>query len=130
MPKEYAEMTSNEVYEFLNAKLPQKANVCEIGCGPKSGIALRNLMDAGRINSYQGYDVDQKAVDATKKASGLEVEVVSMDHNHIPGFKAVAAQGNGVLVMMGLPEVAREAAEVYAQQAKEQGLYVVSYPEL
>ncbi len=130
MPTKYAEMSSNAVYEFLDARLPQKANVYEIGCGPKSGIALKDLIDAGRVDSYQGCDIDPEAVDATKKASGLEVEVVSANHDHIPGFKEVAKKGNGALVMIGLYEVAPDAAKQYAKQAEEAGLEVVSYPEL
>lgn len=129
MLAEYTEMTINEVYGFLNVKLPSNAKVYEIGCGEKSATVIRDLMNAGKVVFYQGYDISEEAVNAAKKA-GLEAEVVNADHDHMPGFKKVASKGNAALVMMGLPEVAPDTAKQYAQQAEEAGLKVVAYPPL
>jgi hypothetical protein len=125
----YNEMTASEVYAFLSDNLPLQANVYEIGCGKKSATVLKDLMDARKVVSYEGYDLSEEAV-AETKAAGLEASVVISAHNHKPGFKRTADKGNGVLVMMGLPEVALDAASTYAQEAMNAGLKVVTYPEL
>ncbi len=129
MPTKYNDMTASEFYKILNNNLPKQTHVYEIVCGPKSATALKDLMDAGKVISYEGYDISSEAVESTK-AAGLEASVITPTHDHKPGFKATASKGNGVLVMLGLPEVALDAACKYAQEAMDEGLKVVTYPEL
>lgn len=127
----YSKMSQEEVDALIREKVPKGSFVYEIGCGGMSAITFGEMWRNGEIGSYLGCSIDKNTVkEATNQ--GLSARLITKDFNpKIPFESLKKSGGNKALVaMFGLPEVAPEAAESYAKQARDLRIKVVSYPEV
>ena len=127
----YSKMSQKEVNELIVEQILVGAFVYEIGCNGKSAVTFGSLMKNGLIGSYLGCNTDNNAVNETRK-QGLTARLVTEDFDHKIRFESLKKSGGKktVVAMFGLPEVAPEAAESYAKQARDLGIRVISYPEI
>lgn len=132
MAKSYSEMSQEEVNALIREQVPKGSFVYEIGCDGKSAVAFGRLMKNGLIGSYLGYNIDNNAINETRK-QGLIARLVKKDFNHKIGFESLkrnAGEKEAILAMFGLPEKELEVARGHAKQARDLGITVVSYPEI
>jgi hypothetical protein len=127
----YSELTDDEVKIILEFPMVfrrnEKLNVYEIDCHEKSVLTVQRLLREGRINSYTGISKDEKEILRIKE-KGLTGHLIKEDSEIIHDLDELKAAGNGVVVMLGLPETSPEKARQYEQWARERGLDVIVYP--
>ncbi len=122
------DLTQDDVLGMVYVLVPEGSAVFEIGCGGRSAVAFGRMLRDGRIASYEGVNINQGGVDEAR-AEGLKAKLVDRDYEHTPVF-AELSKRKGCVVMLGLPEVAPEAARMYAAKARLAGCEVVSYPPI
>jgi len=132
----YSNLSQKQVDNLIDKgmnNLPSNSGLglYEIGLGPKSARAFKFLSDVEILADYMGTDINQARVDELT-AMGLKAKLVTLDHDHTPAFRELKKVFGdlAVVAMLGLPEFASEAAKTYWKQAKDNGLYVLSYPEI
>ncbi len=124
--------TQEAVYKFLDQELPEYAGISEIGCGKISAKVFAQMLEKGRISSYQGFDIRQDAVKIAE-SHGLEASLVTEDTplKEILSRATASELHNPTVVMLGLSEVAPDTAKEYTKLVEQfPELKIVSYPEI
>jgi hypothetical protein len=128
--EEVDSLIENQISEISASSTSKFIGIYEIGCGGKSTSKFERMLRTGRIDYYEGSNIEIATVNETRER-GLRARLVAADYDQSIDFRELSSRtGVNVIAMFGLPEIVPNAARHYWAQATNLGLKVISYPEI